>query len=44
MTQLSSIGAVGGRDAAHFGHPFALDLQFDVNRFVFLPNACHLGD
>ena len=32
MTQQSFLTAIDGDDVAHFSHPFALDIYFDINR------------
>jgi hypothetical protein len=41
MTQQSFLTAIDGDDVAHFSHPFALDLYFDINRLdkVFLNSS-----
>ena len=32
ITQLCQTSNIDGNDVAHFSHPFALDLRFDINR------------
>jgi hypothetical protein len=41
MTQQSYLTCIDGDDVAHFSHPFALDLYFDINRLdQVTDNSC----